>query len=155
MTKKSKPENFGSIVVSNKDTLIFDYSFYSNSPEKSAFLFKIVLKNNNEENINNTNNKTVKYFGLPEGNYIFTVSVFDPRNSVSASPMQISFRVNNNEAKLLKEIAELKEKAKQKDTLKPEVKTGDENRRYRYYFRIDRLIGIFSTMCCLFKYLCC
>jgi signal transduction histidine kinase len=119
-----KPENFGSIVVSNKDTLIFDYSFYSNSPEKSAFLFKIVLKNNNEENINNTNNKTVKYFGLPEGNYIFTVSVFDPRNSVSASPMQISFRVNNNEAKLLKEIAELKEKAKQKDTLKPEVKTG-------------------------------
>lgn len=121
--KEIQANDYGNIVISNQDTLIFDYSFVSNSSAKNAFLFKIVLKNNDEENINNTNNKTVKYFGLPESNYTFTVSVFDPRNSVSASPMQVSFRVNNTEAKLLKEIAELKSKAALKDTVKTQVKS--------------------------------
>ncbi len=111
-------DNMESIVLSDKDSILFHFSLKAPEKPKTAFMFRITIENREETSSFTSNRPKIMYKELPEGIYKLTISAFDPMNKWSADPAIVRFRVNNREAFLLKEIKKYKELAEKKDTVK-------------------------------------
>mgnify|MGYP006285257183 CR=1 FL=1 len=114
-------EYFDEIVISDKDSIEFDFHLEAKNKPKTPFMFRILIENREESSSYTTNRPTVIYKELPEGDYKLTIGAFDPTNQWSAEPAIVRFRVNNREAELLKEVQKFKKLAEIKDTVEVEI----------------------------------
>ena len=98
-------ENHQSIVISDKDVIVFKYVLQNDiSNSTSPFMYKLVLKHDNEVSERTVGAKEVLYSNLTEGNYIFEISAFDLAGKWMSATNTISFEVNNKLADLIKKI---------------------------------------------------
>ncbi len=109
------------LVFSSTDSITFRFSLKASEGEKSSFRFRIDIRTQNDSSFTLQWQPSISFKGLFEGNYQIKVSAFDPRNQWSAEPTTLSFRIDNKEAALKKELSTLKEKLKMQDTLRVKV----------------------------------
>lgn len=95
------------VVISDQDSITFMYYCKNNTNEETPFLFRIELKNSDQSAVKSWNEPIIQYALLPEGNYTFAVSAFDLKKNWTTNEIKIDFTVNNFEARLLKDIANL------------------------------------------------
>lgn len=95
------------VVLSDKDSITFYYFCKTENKEATPFLFRIVLSNGLDSAIKTWNEPIIQYTKLPEGNYEFKVSAFDLKKNWTTEERVIKFRVDNFEARLLKDISRL------------------------------------------------
>lgn len=99
------------LVISKKDSISFFYHLYvKDTNKRTAFLFKITIKNSKDSSSFTTNSKNVNYKNLPEDDYTFLIEAFDPRNKWTATPFEINFKVDDKVSHLSKELWDLKRK---------------------------------------------
>lgn len=111
------PNEIDGFVISKNDSLNLTYHLQMKQSLRTPFIFKILLKNDQDESFLTTNQTSITYKSLPENNYQMTVEAFDPQNRWTAETVTIRFKVNNREAGLLQEIRELKSNSVLKDSL--------------------------------------
>lgn len=99
------------LVISKKDSISFFYHLdVKDTNKRTAFLFKITIKNSKDSSFFTTNSKNVNYKNLPEDDYTFRLEAFDPRNNWTATPFEIKFKVDEKVSNLCREFWELKKK---------------------------------------------
>lgn len=109
--KKVEKEQLDFLVFSRKDSISFFYHLDVNdTSQRTAFLFRISIKNSKDSSSFPTNTKNVNYKNLPQDDYTFRIEAFDPRNKWSAIPYEIKFKVDDKISNLCKEYWELKKK---------------------------------------------
>lgn len=103
-------ENYENIVISDKDVIVFKYILQnSNSNATSPFMYKLVLKHNNEVSDRTVGAKEVLYSNLTEGRYILEISAFDLAGAWLSKTNTIKFEVNNRLADLMKKVDTLEQ----------------------------------------------
>ena len=119
-----------SIIISDKDSITFEYFCKNNNNEKTPFLFRVELKNGDQAAVKSWNDPIIQYKALPEGQYSFKVSAFDLKKNWTTEEVHVDFRVNNLEARLFKDITNLNKiidaQSKQIDELKKGKSKADE-----------------------------
>ncbi len=96
------------LVMAQGDSITFYYYCNFNGLEKSPFLFRTVLRNEQDSAVKVWNESVIQYSDLPEGNYEISISAFDLQKNWETSPKVVKFRVDDREVELLKQIAMLK-----------------------------------------------
>jgi len=105
------------VVLSDQDTIVFNYSLDPGNNERTPFLFRVMIKEGNDSIARSLNSPTVRYIKLPEGEYEFSVSAFDQARAWETEIKRVKFRVNNREAELLYQISTLKTELIVKDSI--------------------------------------
>lgn len=99
------------LVVSRKDSISFFYHLeVKDTNKRTAFLFKITIKNSKDSSSYTTNTKNINYKNLPEDDYTLRIEAFDPRNKWKANPFEFKFKVDDKISILCKEYWDLKKK---------------------------------------------
>ncbi len=123
---KTEAKDLDYIVISANDEIEFFYHLEIETDDKSPFRFVNVLKFKDQEYTKPTNTTSIKYSNLSEEIYYLSISALDPRNQWNAAPIDIKFKVDNREAKLIRDYAALKAENK---TLKEKLKNAGENQK--------------------------
>lgn len=99
------------IAINRKDSISFFYHLDAKDTTlRTAFIFRISIKNSKDSSSYTTNVKNVNFKNLPEDDYVFRIEAFDPRNRWKAEPLQLNFKVDNRVASLLTELRTLRNK---------------------------------------------
>ncbi len=101
-------EKLTNLVLATKDNLKVNYYLKSGDGDKTAFLFRIIIKQDTMESSTTTSVNSFSYNSLPEGKYRIRITAFDPRNQWTAEPAEINFVVNDYTSSLLKELEQTK-----------------------------------------------
>lgn len=110
------------IVLSDKDSVTFYYFCKTEQSEQTPFLFRVLLSNGLDSAVKTWNEPIIQYTKLPEGRYEFQVSAFDLKKNWTTNPKTVKFRVNNFEARLLKDIEYLNEIIESQDSVITKLK---------------------------------
>ena len=106
------------IVIESNDTLTFNYRLDAGeAKERDAFLFRIVLKENNDSSLQNTGMTRATYSNLRESEYVFEISAFDLDGSWTTAEKKVYVIVDNREAKLLSSYNNLLKKSNRQDSI--------------------------------------
>lgn len=109
--KLLEKEDLEFIAISRKDSISFFYHLDTKDTIlRTAFIFRISIKNSKDSSSYTTNAKNVNFKNLPEDDYVFRIEAFDPRNKWKAEPLNINFKVDNRIAALLTELRTLRNK---------------------------------------------
>ncbi|MGQ9818475.1 MAG: ATP-binding protein [Candidatus Kapaibacteriales bacterium] len=119
------------LVISRKDSISFFYHLdVKDTNRRTAFLFKITIKNSKDSSFFTTNLKNVNYKNLPEDDYTFRIEAFDPRNKWSATPLEIKFKVDDKVSNLCKELRDLKKKVAKTTLISDSKQSDTKNRKF-------------------------
>lgn len=109
--KLLEKEDLEFIAINRKDSISFFYHLDAKDTTlRTAFIFRISIKNSKDSSSYTTNAKNVNFKNLPEDDYIFRIEAFDPRNKWKAEPLKLNFKVDNRIASLLTELRTLRNK---------------------------------------------
>lgn len=120
--------NMDLLIFSKIDSISFFYHLESKDTNfRTAFLFRIIIKNSKDSSIYTTNTRNINYKNLPEDQYYLTIQAFDPRNRWTAKPLNIQFVVNDKLSSILKEVQQLRKNLpKTKQNLPEQTKQSKE-----------------------------
>lgn len=107
------PESF---VFGTSDKIEIFYHLNDDSKSKVPFRFIVDLKFQDQNYSQPTNTKSIIYSNLQENNYNITISALDPNNMLNAIPLQFTFRINDREVQLMKQLEQSKAKAAKADS---------------------------------------
>ena len=148
--------NSESLVFAEQDNIEIIYHLQTEIEEKAPFRFLTTLKYQDQEYSTPTNITSKFYSNLKENAYQLTVAALDPSNKLNAAPLLLSFRVNNMEVKLRKELTAIQNKISKADSIianaKPQeaIPTADGGLNYITIFSsllggmLIAIIGIFA-----------
>lgn len=109
--KLLEKEELEFIAISRNDSISFFYHLDTKDTIfRTAFIFRISIKNSSDSSSYTTNARNVNFKNLPEDDYFFRIEAFDPRNKWNAEPLKINFKVDNRIASLLTELRTLRKK---------------------------------------------
>ncbi len=112
-------EDLEFIAISRKDSISFFYHLDAKDTTlRTAFIFRISIKNSKDSSSYPTNAKNVNFKNLPEDDYTFRIEAFDPKNKWKAEPLKINFKVDNRIASLLTELRTLRNKVLKSSVVK-------------------------------------
>lgn len=96
--------NEKTVILSDQDSITISYLCNNNNKEQTPFLFRTELLNGEQSAVKSISEPTIQYKKLPEGNYTFKLSAFDLKKNWTTNDIQLIFRVDNFEARLIKDI---------------------------------------------------
>lgn len=105
------------VILGDKDSITFYYFCKIQQAEQTPFLFRVLLFNGLDSAVKTWNEPIIQYTKLPEGEYEFQVSAFDLKKNWNTEIKSVRFRVNNFEARLLKDIRYLNEIIESQDSI--------------------------------------
>lgn len=112
VNKDSIPlEETKNLVLSSEDVLKVNYYLESGNADRTAFLFRVFIKQDTMESSTTTSVNSFTYNSLPEGKYRIRITAFNPRDSWIAEQAELSFMVDDYTASLLDEIETRKKEA--------------------------------------------
>lgn len=104
------------LIFSRKDSISFFYHLEAKDTTlRTAFLFKVVIRNSRDSSVYTINTKNINYKNLPEDRYFLTIQAFDPRNQWIAQPLNIEFIVNDKFSAAIQELKKIEENVKPSD----------------------------------------
>ncbi len=100
-------DDYSDIVISQSDSIVFQYQCRTNGDDFEPFIFQVTLKNaQGESNTQTWRHSTHYYKNLAEGDYELIIGAFS--KSWKADSTVIDFRVNNKDAEMRQELKKLK-----------------------------------------------
>ncbi len=121
--KLLEKEDLELLVVGRNDSISFFYHLDTKDTTlRTAFIFRIFIKNSKDSSSYTTNAKNVNFKNLPEDDYNFRIEAFDPRNKWNAEPLKINFKVDDKISGLYSELKDLRNKV-QKSSITAEIKS--------------------------------
>ncbi len=96
--------NEKTVILSEQDSITISYLCKNNKNEQTPFLFRTELLSGEQSAVKSISEPIIQYKKLPEGNYSFKLSAFDLKKNWTTKEIQLVFRVDNFEARLIKDI---------------------------------------------------
>ncbi|MDQ1265331.1 MAG: Histidine kinase protein [Bacteroidota bacterium] len=145
--------NFKDIVISINDSITFFYSCDAKGGDKTDFLFRLKLKNNTDSSAHVFNNRVLSYKGLPEENYRLDIQAIDPLGTWRATMASVSFRIDNRESALRKEVVRLQQQLEENKKLLNDNNSTLNSKKISYLsILFGMFLGFISLSVILFLY---
>jgi len=111
-----------SILISDKDTINFQYYCKKGDADDSPFLFRIELRNHDAEQVRSWNETTISYHHLPKGEYKFSVYAFDVKRNWQTAVKSYVFEVDSEKLNLISELKNKNDKLPKEEASQDGIK---------------------------------